>query len=76
MSEDWSAFIYYGRTPKDVGSHQTQHHIPQYSHDQGQPCENLKSLWCWQPLFYYITVCPRSVLAHPLSQCYVDQVRT
>ena len=67
MSEDCSAFIFNGWTLKDGASHQTWHHILQYSHPQQQPCENLKSL-CWLPLFYYVNFSPCYVLALPLSQ--------
>jgi len=66
-SEDCSAFIFNGWTLKYGASHQTQHHIPQYSHPQRQPCENLKSPWCWLPLFYYINFSPCSVLP---SHCH------
>jgi hypothetical protein len=75
-SEVCSAFIFNGWTLKYEASHQTQHHILQYSHPERQPCENLKSPWCWLPLFYYVNFSPCSALALSLSQCYVAQLRT
>jgi len=74
MLEDCRAFTFYGWTFKVGASHQAQNNIPQYSHPQGQLCENLKSLSCLLPLFHYITFSPWFFLAHPLSQSYVDLV--